>query len=274
MRFCQIHLILFGLLIFSASESKAITVIGHLTHERTTSPGGHYAGRIILENNSDRAEEVVVYQTDYSFQANGLTEYAKPGTLGRSNATWITLRPSRILVEAHSHATINYEIQVPEHGTSDQSNEVRGPLRGTFWSMIMIESVPPGRIADQKENRIAIRSVIRYGVQVVTHVGEGGTKQINFDKTRLYKENDHQVFQIDLSNSGETWLKPQVSMELFDLEGHRVGRYESRRTRTFPGTSVRHTLQLNVPKGSYKALIVADCGGEDLFGNQLTLNIE
>ena len=54
-----------------------------------------------------------------------------------------------------------------------------------------------------------------------------------------------------------------------------IGRFEGRRKRIYPSTSVRYTVDLsNVPQGTYKALVVADSGGDYIFGANYTLKFE
>ncbi len=83
--------------------------------------------------------------------------------------------------------------------------------------------------------------------------------------------------QVDIENIGERLLKSFLWAELYDEEGSYVGRFEAGEfhIRIYPGTSVRYRVDLSqVPKGAYRALVVADCGGEDIFGVTYTLELE
>jgi len=54
-----------------------------------------------------------------------------------------------------------------------------------------------------------------------------------------------------------------------------MGKIEGGKFRIYPGCSVRHKIDLkDVPKGRYKALIVADNGDENIFGSRWNLEIE
>ena len=70
-------------------------------------------------------------------------------------------------------------------------------------------------------------------------------------------------------------MRPLVWVELYDDIGNHVGTYEGRTIRTYPGTSVRYTIDIDeVGLGTYKALVVADCGGDDIFGINYTVQVK
>ena len=167
--------------------------------------------------------------------------------------------------------TINYTVTVPL-----ESQDNNSPLAGTYWSLLMVESLPVESI-EKKDNRsqLAISTVMRYGIQIITNIESTGKKELLFSNTRLIKDDDKFSLQFDIENSGEYLLKPNVWLELYNNNGEPVGKFKTDARRTFPNTSIRHTINLDpIPHGDYKALVIADCGDEDLFGHQLALSIE
>jgi len=67
-------------------------------------------------------------------------------------------------------------------------------------------------------------------------------------------------------------MRPDVYVELFSEQGVSVGKFPGVKYRTYPGTSVRQSIDISsVAKGTYKALIVVDAGGDDVFGVQYTI---
>jgi hypothetical protein len=81
-------------------------------------------------------------------------------------------------------------------------------------------------------------------------------------------------FQVSLGNDGQRMLTPVPWVELWDLSGKEVGKFEGVQSRIYPGTSVKQKIDISsVKPGSYKALLVADAGGEDVFGMNITLQI-
>ena len=261
-------MVLAVLLASSTPAAAAISVVGGLTREVVVQPGKEYRGAIIVKNTSDKPEEIRVYQTDYLFYSDGTALYGEPGKAPRSNAPWIRVSPSRISVEPRRAVTVHYAITVPD----------KSDLSGTYWSMLMVETVPgltPETAEDKaKAPALGIRQVIRYGVQMVTQVGKSGSADLAF-QTRLQRDGERTVLQIDLDHDGERWLRPFLWVELYDHEGSHMGRFEAGRKRMYPGTSTRSEVDMSdLPDGTYKALVVADAGGGDVFGATYSLTLD
>ncbi len=254
------------LLLAPLSAHPAIMVNGSLTREFVVSPGGSYEGSIEIRNPEDKPQEIKVFQTDYFFYADGRVLYGDPGKLPRSNARWVTLSPSQATIPPNDVLRVHFSVQVPADAT----------LTGTYWSVIMVEPVPEASPESSspgaKETGLGITQVFRYAVQVVTHVGDTGSRQLRFSSIRLSAENQKKLLVVDAENSGERWLRGTLWTELYSADGRLVGKFDGGKERMYPGTSVRYTVDLlGVQKGSYKALIVVDCGGDDVFGAHVTL---
>lgn len=252
------------IILFCFSHTKAqISILGEMTHEKNAMPGEVYQGTLTIQNSGDKIESMRIYQTDFSFQSDGTNNYDEPGTLPRSNATWISYSPKQASIQPHETANINYYITVPE------DNE----LIGTYWSMMMVESIPEIP-TEEPTGDLAIRVVMRYGIQMITNIGDTGTRKLKFIKPELIKEGDYKFFRIDIENIGERWLRPKVWVELYTIEGVSCGTYNGTQSRIYPNTSTRFKIDISdVKSGIYKALFVADCGEENLFGANYTLEI-
>ena len=143
----------------------------------------------------------------------------------------------------------------------------------------MIEGISSSspEAARQEKDKITfgISQVIRYGAQMITQIGDTGARKLKFLKTRLLKEDKGRILQVDIENIGERLLRPALWAELYDEKGKSIGKFEGGKLGVYPATSVRFRIDLSqVPKGKYKALVVADCGGDDLFGATYTLKFE
>ncbi len=264
-RDCLIVLLL-GMLGFAGNAESKIIVIGGLTHEHRVQPGDVIAGTIRIRNTGGQTEEVKLYQTDYFFQSDGTNAYGEPGSSERSNAPWIVFSPSQMTVPPGEDMNVEYRIHVPEGDT----------LRGTYWSMMMVEAIPGSAYDVERMSRgVGINMIMRYGIQMVTHFGESGQRMIQFLDAAIQNEGEDFQLHVDIRNTGERWLRPDVWVEMYDLEGNLIGNFKGQKLRTYPGTSVRQRFDLtDVSVGTYKALVVADCGDEDLFGIQYNLKIE
>ena len=259
----------FCLMILSQVAETGIIIVGGLTHEREATVGEYYEGVIFIRNPQEEPLEVKLYQTDYLFFSNGKSIYGEPGKDERSNAQWISFSPQRQVIPPKDVSEVKYTLKVPEDET----------LIGTYWSMLMVEELSAGSpelsMPEKNKPALGIRQVIRYGVQMITHIGDTGTRKIKFLDKKLTTLDGKTTLQMDIENIGERWLTPTVWVELYDNQGTEVGRFESGKKRIYPTCSVEHNVDLtNVPKGNYKALVVVDNGDEYVFGAQYDLGIE
>jgi len=260
------------LFVFPLSLAVAqIAVIGELSQERDVSPGMTYDGTIVVRNDLDEPQEAKIYQTDYLFRFDGTNEYGEPGTAPRSNAPWITFNPSYLVVPPRSTATVNYNVVVPQTWKGSA-------LRGTYWSMLMVEGIPKGSPESAVRRpgtraQMGIQQTIRYGIQIVSHIENTGSADIAFIGSQLIARDDgSRVLQVDIENKGDRAIRPDVFVELFDEGGAAHGKFSGVRSRIYPGTSIRQSILLtNVPKGTYRALVVVDSGGDDVVAAQYTL---
>lgn len=261
-----------------------VLVMGELTREKTLQPGESLEGTISLKNTGETSCQVNVYQTDYLFYADGSNIYGKPGTAVRSNADWLSVAPNRLTIPPNEMASVYYTVRVPQiqklASTYNNIQVLESPdLIGTYWSMVIVEPVPqtgPESIEDEtRKVKMGIQTKIRYGIQMVTNIDDSGVRKIKFSDKKLTNQDGRRFLQIDIENIGERWLAPTLWVEIYDNHGAKAGRFESSKKRIYPGCSVRHKVDLtDVPKGKYKALVVADNGDEYVFGAKYDFGIE
>lgn len=257
------------ILVHSFAQGQ-VSVAGELSQDRFVNPGDVYEGSITLLNTTEEPQEAMIYQTDYLFQADGTNRYGDPGTIPRSNASWITFSPSDVVIPSQGSTEVHFRVQIPA--------DTIGVLQGTYWSMLMIETIPKGGPESSfppisENGKMGIRQSIRYGIQIASHLVNTGTKEVRFLNAELVssQEGNH-LLKLDIENTGTTGMRPEVYVELFDENGSLEGRFEGLKYRIYPGTSVRQMIDLGrMFHGEYTALIVIDDGGNDVFGAQYTL---
>jgi len=254
------------LLLGSLSPTAAqVTVMGQLSYDRQAVPGETYEGSIRIRNDGKEPTEVKVYQTDYLFLCDRTTRYDQPGTSPRSNAAWISLRPERLVVSPRETAEIRYTISIPAQDS----------LIGSYWSMVMIEEIglgsPESGLRDT-EVALGVQQILRYGVQLATHLAAGGNRSLEFRDVQLRSETDStSLLEFSVACTGSLWMRPAVYAEVFDAQGLSQGTFAGKEYRMYPGTCVKQAIRLpKFPSGRYKALLVVDAGGEDVFGAQFT----
>jgi hypothetical protein len=251
----------------------AVQIASPSVQAHTAAPGQSYQGTIELANPGDVPQAVRLYQTDYLYDAEGHSYFDPPGTVGRSNAAWIEIGSQTVTVPAGGRRTVVYRVDVPDDKT----------LEGTYWSLIMVELLPPELPAtptpggqDDGKFSVSLRTVVRYAIQIVTEIGKTGQPVPQLKNPRLVLTEDgaqHQ-FQVDIANNGSRWFRPRVWMEVYDRNGSLVGRFEGGERRLYPGTSVRQRINLGaLPAGEYTAILILDGGDSEVFGARYTLTV-
>jgi hypothetical protein len=250
------------LLFLPLSAYASVEVTGSLKHMHNANPGEVIKGEIKIQNNDSTDQEVRVYQTDLLFNLKDNTFYDEPGGNKRSNANWIQYSPKTVVLKGKEVRNIEYEITVPKVDT----------LKGTYWSVIMVEGVTPPN--PNQKGELNIRTVTRYAVQVVTEMANKGVGSLKFLEPTLVKGEDKQLFlAIDLINEGDHYIAPEVSIELYDETGTSVKKITAPKKGLYPTTSTRFKLDLEgLPsKKTYTAMIVAAGADDDVFGLEYTL---
>jgi hypothetical protein len=244
-----------------------VSVLSSTVEEREVAVGQTYTGRIVIANTSNQPQSVRIYQTDYSFKADGTSNFADPGTTPRSNASWIAPQSNRVTVPANSEVTVPYSIKVPGADS----------LVGTFWSAIMVEgaeSAPPPTTSAAGQAQVGIGSVIRYAVQVATNIGKTGIGTVKFENPQAIKTpTGVAALDIDVVSSGTRGVRPKMSVELYDAQGVLKSKDKKERGLLYPGTSLRQHFEFgSLPPGTYKAIVFADTGEEKVLAVQLNIS--
>lgn len=241
-----------------------VAVLNGLAHEFNVTPGNTYKGTIELQNASEEAQVVMLYQADIATKYTGETFYSDSVVNQRSNVKWINLSNLSVTVESNENRNIDFEITIPK---SDA-------LIGTYWSVIMVEPRDPIYIQKDKSG-VNIQSKVRYAIQIVCNVGGNGTTDLNFFNISQNKHNGKHYLEVDIENTGQVLINPILSLELFNSAGSSLPIIKSEKQRIFPASSKRFLLDLtNIKKGTYQGILIAECGVDDLFGVNITLHLK
>jgi hypothetical protein len=236
-----------------------------LSFDYSVRPGETVRGQIPFQNAGTDSIIVDIYQTDYLFNADGKHFYDEPGPFERSNAGWIDFSPKQVMLTASQKSVLNYEIHVPDVPA----------LNGTYWSMLMIEETLPAQA--ERQGQVQIRFKNRYGVQIATTLEQDDmtTVKIAIENPNLDVYEDKRKFRVDIENQGNVLIKPNVWLEVFDADGNSIEVIHATAERLYPETSRRFNFELQQLKpGTYKGILVVDCGGDDLFGANYTFQLE
>jgi len=240
----------------------SVEVIGSLRQVYQVNPGEVVKGQIRIQNNEAKDQEVRIYQTDLLYNLQDQTFYDEPGAHKRSNAGWIQYSPKTVVLKSMESRTVEYEITVPQSDT----------LKGSYWSVLMVEGVNP--IDPNRKGDLNISTVTRYAVQIVNEMNNKGNGSLKFMEPTLVKGDNNKLYlAIDLTNDGDHYISPEVSMELYDEDGNSIKKITAPRRGLYPTTSARVKLDLEgIPSNkTYKAMIVASGSDNDVFGLEYTL---
>lgn len=271
---------LLAALLFGVSLTPAfaqIEVTSELRHEYEVQPGTLVEGSFEIMNRTDEPQEAHIFVADYFFDYLDQYSYEEVDTHPRSNRSWITLPDEYVVVPPRSTITYSYIIHVP-----DELN----PGKGTYWSVIMVEPArafdPGGFVPSEEEKReVFIDRKIRYAVQVATHLPDPGKFDLTFFSPEVQRApvdsltgEQPFILQFDMENTGDRSLRPVVGVQLYDDKGNLVGEYEGVQITLYPGTSTRQRILLGpIAPGSYTAIVLADGGGDALFGTRIAVDV-
>ncbi|NNE69999.1 MAG: hypothetical protein HKN29_06500 [Rhodothermales bacterium] len=263
-----------SLLLLTPPATAQVSVRSDLSDDREVTPGSTYEGVIQVANDTDEIQEAKIYQTDYRFYSDGSNIYGDPGQDERSNANWMRVSAPTITLPPHSTGTITYSVTVPEMlgGT---------PLEGSYWSMIMVEAVPkesPESTINPEtgEPEYALLQIMRYGVQVATHISGTGKSEIALPESGLERLDGGVVaLRVIIENGGSRMIRPEIWVELYGEDGSAVGRRDGVQSRIYPGTSINQQIRLGeLEPGKYRALVILDGGGDEVYGAEYTLALD
>ena len=243
----------------AGSASAQIAVLSSTVDERAAVSGARYTGTIVINNPSDQPQTARLYQTDYQFSSDGTSNFGLAGVAPRSNATWVTPQQTRVLIPARGQASVPYSVAVPSNDS----------LRGSYWSVIMVEAVPTDTASNA--GGIGVTSVIRYGLQVATHVGNKGSRAVQLSNaTTSVDDHGNALLAVDVEDVGDAAYRPVLWAEIYDDQGVLRGKAKQTRGLLYPGSSLHQRFELGtLPPGSYKAVLFADTGAETIFARQL-----
>lgn len=247
--------------IFATNSQASVEVVGSLKHKKTGSKGELISGQIKIQNSENDPQEVMVYQTDLLYNYLGLTDYNETESHPRSNKNWIKYSPQSLILQPQEVRFIQYEITVPDESS----------VFGTYWSVIMVQGVNSKDTTNTGE--LTIKTITRYAIQIVTEIDNPGEGLLKFLEPTLLQEGDKLFLAIDIENTGDHYISPEITMELFDQSGQTVKKITALRKGLYPTTSARFKLDLEGLKSeeTYQCLIVAVGENEDVFGLEYTL---
>jgi hypothetical protein len=269
-----------ALLFFSVTTLSQINVTTDLLQEREVLAGSSFRGEIVIRNYGNEAGVIKAYQTDVYSTCDGKYFYNTPDSAGnnRSNSKWVTFSPSYFILPSKSSSRINYAVEVPNDDN----------LKGSYYSIIMVEVVGDEKdIEDQvnskskkKKPNLGLTVNYRFASLILTHIQNTGLRKIIIKGINLTKDKSQYLLELQVENTGERVLRPDISVELFNIaSGSKISvdgteKFVGTKSVIYPGSCTNQTIKIGpIDPGNFKALVVIDAGGEDVFGAEYNLTI-
>ena len=245
-----------------ALAEAQIAVLGSTLDEHVAAPGQRHTGTIIVRNLTSRPQPARIYQTDYTFSADGSSHFDSAGTVARSNARWTTTSASSITIAPNTDVEVTYTVTVPPVDS----------LRGTYWSTIMVEGAPAAP-PPTGARQVGLGAMIRYAIQVATQLPTVGSRRVRIAKLAFASDpTGGHVLDVAVANSGERAYHPNLWVELYDKSGTIRSRSQQQRGLLYPGTSLKQRFSFpRLPAGEYKAVVFADTGDDTVSAAQYKL---
>ncbi len=246
----------------ASSSFASVVVTNGLTHKHQVQSSATEKGIVILKNIGTNPERILVYFNDLKVGCNSeQLDVAEPGSLERSNSSWIKVGLQERLLQPGEEYPLQYNIKTPD-----------SRLEGTYWSLLMIEVKKPIDTASNSYG-VKVNSNIRYAVQIITDFGTQEATNVSFNNVELAATSQGKSLIIQLSNNCNKLVIPSVKLEIYDSNGELLFEKKADTKKLYPTQCRNFALPVNeLPLGKYQAVLVADCGQAEYFG--MTLNLE
>ena len=110
----------------------------------------------------------------------------------------------------------------------------------------------------------------RFAIQIINNVSGTGLVDLAFQEITFH-QND---LQLNLKNTGTLWFESTLKVDIFNDSAELVNSYLVEKMRIYPGLDRRITVPLqNLNSSNYYAIIIVDCGDNNIFGNQTSFTI-
>jgi len=234
---------------------SAVFISGPLDHDFELAQGTKLEGTITLVNPDNQDADVKLYQVDMA-DCGKTTTCSAPGTAIRSNALWVSLGDADyVTLKPRETRDVKYKIAIP----------MDRELHGTYWSIIMVEPVKPAVI--DKQEGFKLDAIIRYGVQIITSIGDETNWNIDVIEKSIEVQCDQRVFKLSVENSGTRAFKAPVFFQMFSKAGENIMKVKTLARRIFPDSSIQFLFNIpnEVAPGQYQILLFLE-NDDDFVG--------
>jgi hypothetical protein len=242
---------------------SSVVVTNGLTHIYSGISGTQIQGEIILLNNSDEEQTVNFSLNDAIFSCTENRTFSTTQSHIKSSLKWFEGSLMDKVLNPREQYTYKFVINIPQ----DQA------LRGTFWSMLMVDIAKPIKREKLTQN-IGLNTKMRYAIALITNVNSLDDVSLDFQKVDIDKTTGNKNLTIKIANQHLFIEGVKLSLEVYDDEGKNVFEKTTIRGLVFPGFCKDYIIDITeLPKGNYTCLLVAD-SREKFVGTNVSLTID
>jgi hypothetical protein len=254
---------LLTLLLFGLVSNASIVIVNGLSHEHVVQVGTKSQGSIVIKNTAETEKRAKIYKTDVEHSCNGQTVFTITESRDRCNSAWTLLSDNEIVIPGKQTYTLTYEIDPSKDAVQN----------GSYWGVIMVEEIKNLDTLTPQRG-VTVTSLIRYAIQIVTHFEKDNIKNLEIKTVDIDTTKEETLLAVGIDNTGNYMLKPIMILELYNENGEQVYRNEIPYQKVYPGFCKLFEIPIvDVPRGTYNGILVADCGDENIYGINLELDI-
>jgi hypothetical protein len=153
----------------------------------------------------------------------------------------------------------------------------RAIVLGLFTGFILLSSIAHAQAPASASRRVSKGPEASSGrAEFASHVVRTGRTIGEFGGLEVYEnENRDVIVQVGFKNAGRVMIQPQILVEIYDVQGNLMERFEGDATRLYPGMSNRQQVSVShLPADNFEVLRVVEAGEENSFGAQYTLDLK
>jgi hypothetical protein len=220
--------------------------------------GGSATQRIVVSNPNNRDLEIGISVSDWDYDSLGNNRTYDAGTLKTTCADWVQVMPgSYFTLKPNEKRELNIIFTVP---TGADTNI---PVH---TAMLFLTQLNPGD--SRAANGTTIKVSVRMGVKLYHSFSQQEDRNIdviNFRDIVAAKEASPGFLELQLSNTGKTWLEGKVKWELLNTQTGEKKKLDDQDIFSLPGDSrlIRQSLPGDLKKGQYTATAIINYGNKD-----------
>ena len=263
-------LVLLGLLMLSFAASAGLSV-GPLSVRWELSAGETETALLSVQNTGEETIDVLVSLHDWWRTPEGSLQILPQNSVTRSCAPWLLFAPTSLSLAPGESKMITLELAVPD--------EVDGEtVEGDHWALLLVEENPRPTQMDETESVTGATEVaVSYAIKILQQDPATQNREAEVTNIELVQR-DPLAVSIDYENAGNAHLQTTGVVEVLDVQGEAVRRFDIALFPTLPGE--RRVLRIveaegeePLPVGTYLLRAIFDFGGEYLIQGGLPFEI-